>query len=137
MLKKQGEKMERKIAGRNTNNFSSSGKSTERCIKENASGSTNKLLGIEVSEDKRFLLNDGRSLRTIRELQDVLGDMDNSVFQHHVNPERNDFSNWIKDVFNEAPLAAKIAKMENRFNMKDTIEKYISGEKGNKGCSCC
>jgi hypothetical protein len=129
--------MEKRTAARSTSKFSTSGASTERCTKENTSGSTNKLLGIEVSTDKRFFLNDGRSLGTIKELQNALEHMDNSLFQHHVNSERNDFSNWIKDVFNEAPLAVKIAKMENRFNMKETIEKYISEGKGNKGCSCC
>ncbi|MFA5033411.1 MAG: hypothetical protein WC614_10370 [bacterium] len=103
--------------------------------RETATKNTNKSLALEASTGKRFFLNDGRSLGTIMELQNALGNMDNSVFKHHVTTERNDFSNWIKDVFNETTLAGKVAKMENRFNMKETIEKYISEGKGDSSCS--
>ena len=62
----------------------------------------------DVPEGKAFLTLDGRRLRNLLELADALDHMDERVFRHHANGERNDFSNWIRDVMGEQALADSV-----------------------------
>ena len=52
----------------------------------------------EVSSDSYFHLADGRVLKSVPELIETLRDMDEWVFQHHVNSDKNDFVQWIEHI---------------------------------------
>jgi hypothetical protein len=58
-----------------------------------------------VPEDHSFWCNDGRVFRNIRDLSDGLANMSDETFAYHVNDEKNDFSNWLKDVIEDEKLA--------------------------------
>lgn len=86
-----------------------------------------KPVGTTVTEapiEKSFFLNDGRILRTLKDLKDALETMDDSTFYHHVTADRNDFANWVRDVFNQPELADKIAKAETQFAVKRAISLF-------------
>ncbi|MEM2121741.1 MAG: hypothetical protein QXU20_03750 [Candidatus Woesearchaeota archaeon] len=78
----------------------------------------------EIPSEKEFILNDGRRLKNLRELLEALKTMDNNLFNHHVSPERNDFANWIKDVFKKEFLAEKVLNAKTR----EEIIKVLSEE---------
>jgi hypothetical protein len=52
----------------------------------------------EVSPEFYFRLADGREIKSIEELLGVIRNMEEGVFNHHVNAEKNDFMKWIEDV---------------------------------------
>lgn len=68
----------------------------------------------ETEFTKHFNLHDGTRLADINELMHSLNSMEQQVFNHHVTPERNDFSMWINDVFGEHDLAKQIVRCKSR-----------------------
>ena len=62
----------------------------------------------DVDGDKRFFCQDGRVIKNLTELVDGLTDMTEEVFRYHVTSEKNDFSNWIRDVFGDEKLAGEL-----------------------------
>jgi hypothetical protein len=56
-------------------------------------------------EENVFRVSDGRMLRNLEELHMALNEMSDDTFKYHVNEEKNDFHNWVKDIFNDAVLA--------------------------------
>ena len=53
-------------------------------------------------------------LRNMEELSHAFSNMGDEGFTHHVNTERNDFSNWVKDVIKDDKLARDLAKSQNQ-----------------------
>lgn len=78
---------------------------------------TTQVLG-EAPVEHHFALNDGRVLKSVQELADSLEDMATEVFDHHVNPFRNDFANWVEDVFQEKGLAKELRQTRNRIETR-------------------
>ena len=74
-----------------------------------------------VAQENAFFLQNGKVLNSVRELYDEIHKMPESVFFHHVTPERNDFSNWVKDVVGDKTLAGKIAKAGTPIVLKETL----------------
>jgi hypothetical protein len=74
----------------------------------------------------RFYLNNGKVISTLDELAQILPSLSEGIFSYHVNDHKNDFANWISDVFGEKSLAKQImsisreemAKKINAFNGK-------------------
>jgi hypothetical protein len=79
-------------------------------------------LYVEVSPEKYFILCDGRKIKSGKELADILQLINDDMFKYHVTETKNDFSNWINDVFGERDLAKKIHTVRNRLEM--SIELY-------------
>jgi hypothetical protein len=79
-------------------------------------------LYVEVSPDKYFVLCDGRKVKSGKELADILQIITDDMFKYHVTETKNDFSNWINDVFGEPELAKKMRPLRNRLEM--SIEIY-------------
>jgi hypothetical protein len=62
----------------------------------------------DIDGDKRFFCQDGCVIKNMTELIDCLNHMTEEVFRHHVTPEKNDFSNWIRDVLGNEKLANEL-----------------------------
>ncbi len=77
-------------------------------------------------EEKAFLLHDGRKLKTLYELVDELETMSDDAFKEYVNWERNDFANWITDVFEVPDLSAELRRMQSRFDAQRTLLKHFA-----------
>ena len=79
-----------------------------------------KILG-EAPEEHHFVVADGRKLKNVLELADALETMSEEIFRHHANEIKNDFSNWVKDVFYDHSLAEDIARAKNRLEAQIAI----------------
>ena len=72
-----------------------------------------------------FKLIDGSELKNLLELADALEKMSDDVFYYHANEAKNDFSNWIRDVFKQEELANETSKCNNRQNMEIKILRFL------------
>jgi hypothetical protein len=61
-----------------------------------------------VNESEVFKLCDGRILKNLNDLLEALKTMGADIFAHHVIPERNDFSNWVKSCVGDGILADRL-----------------------------
>ncbi len=55
-----------------------------------------------------FVLCTGERIGSVKMLAKKLSAMDNGVYAHHANSERNDFSNWLRTCVKEPGLADKL-----------------------------
>ena len=63
-----------------------------------------------VPEEYVFWCCDGRVFRNMRDLGEALATMAGETFTYHANEQKNDFSNWVRDVIGDKKLAQAIAK---------------------------
>ncbi len=77
----------------------------------------------EVEGGKEFYLKNGRIIRSLEELAREIKELDMETFLEHVNEERNDFENWVRDVIGDVVLAKRLEKVKRQ----TTIGKIISG----------
>jgi hypothetical protein len=76
--------------------------------------------------DKRFFCHDGCISENLQQLADCLSNMSNDSYRHHVTPLKNDFSNWIRDVFGDDKLANDLTGSCNRAEAARTIKARIA-----------
>ncbi len=76
------------------------------------------------SETQIFYLRNGKTLRSIDELSVELTHMDPDTYYHHVTAERNDFSNWINDVFHADEIAKEIRSIHDPFQTRAILERH-------------
>jgi hypothetical protein len=84
-----------------------------------------KNLNEEVKPGLYFNLADGRTIKSVSELVDALKNMEEWVFEHHVSSQRNDFSNWIRDVYQDKKLATAVKKAKKRKTAIKKLEKVL------------
>ena len=65
-------------------------------------------------EGQEFILKNGKPLKNLRELIEMLELIDTETFFHHVNAERNDFANWVRHILKEEKLADELAGAKSR-----------------------
>ena len=68
----------------------------------------------DVPEENVFRCCDGRMFRNMEELKHAFSNMGDEGFSYHANSEKNDFSNWVKDVIKDEKLARDLAKSQNQ-----------------------
>ena len=74
-----------------------------------------------------FKVADGRELQNIIDLVRALEEMGDDAFFHHVSEEKNDFSSWLKDVFELEGLADGI-RSASRPEMREKLYKHLLDE---------
>lgn len=67
-----------------------------------------------VPGDKVFYCVNGEVYNNLRDLKSALERMQDGHFVYHVNPEKNDFGNWIRDVIGDQKLAQDIRGCKTR-----------------------
>lgn len=72
-----------------------------------------------------FRCADGAVLGSVYELENKLCTMGRETFYHHANQFRNDFHNWIKDVFRDYELANELLKAKTPAEAAATIRKHL------------
>ena len=72
-----------------------------------------------------FYVNNGSVLHNLTDLLGELRTMDDFTFQHHVNAEKNDFSNWTRDILKNNALAKKIASSKSIKDIVVALEKEL------------
>lgn len=73
-----------------------------------------------------FVLCNGKPVKNMKELADIMDELEDHVFNHHVRPDHNDFANWIKDIFKDVELAQKLANAKDKGHMQLVIYKHIA-----------
>jgi hypothetical protein len=68
----------------------------------------------DVPGEYAFWCNDGRIIKSMRELKESLEQMGDAIYVYHVNAEKNDFSTWAKDVLIDEKLARDLSRSANR-----------------------
>jgi hypothetical protein len=80
----------------------------------------------DVPDDKRFWCQDGKVIKNLKDLEEALNNMSDETFRHHSGEERNDFSNWIRDVVGDEKLARDLSKAKSRIQASKAIAQRIS-----------
>ncbi|MBN1274808.1 hypothetical protein JXA12_00740 [Candidatus Woesearchaeota archaeon] len=76
--------------------------------------------------DKTFVFVDGKQVKNVKQLADVLEEIEDHVFNHHVSEDKNDFANWLHHVFDEIDLAKKVAGCKEKKHVQLVLYKHIS-----------
>jgi hypothetical protein len=74
---------------------------------------------------KRFFSHDGCISSNLQQLADCLVHMSEESYRHHVTPLKNDFSNWIRDVFGDDKLANDLSGCSNAAEASKFIKDRI------------
>jgi hypothetical protein len=72
-----------------------------------------------------FHLKNGRSLKSLEELYNAFQDMPEDEFNHHINPSKNDFANWIEHVLEDKDLADNLRSKTTKQEITDLIKNEI------------
>lgn len=82
----------------------------------------------DCSSHEAFWTVKGKVLRNIYELIDAISQMDEWEFKYHVNSDhnKNDFADWIRDVFKEDNLSMRLEGVTDRQKYLSIIKKVIS-----------
>ncbi len=81
----------------------------------------------DIPSEKHFVLANGQPVKNVAELAAILDQLEDHVFNHHVNANRNDFHNWVKDVFEDVELARKIAGINDKKHLQLIIYRHMAG----------
>lgn len=80
----------------------------------------------DTKPEKAFYCADGSILKNLRELAQKLKTISPEAYSHHANSYRNDFYNWIKDVYGNEKLAKEVAFAGSSREASAIIEKAIA-----------
>ena len=62
----------------------------------------------------------------MRELGDELKTMSNETYAFHANAEKNDFTNWVRDIIKDEGLAKNLQKSPNQAYATKLVANRIS-----------
>jgi len=79
-----------------------------------------------VNPDNCFWLANGGSLSNLEDLKKSMKSLDDWIFSHHVNKERNDFANWIADCVGDKELARSLKRVKSKKGTLDKVSKRIT-----------
>lgn len=75
-----------------------------------------------------FYVCNGSIIKNKEELLECLKKIEVQEFLHHVNKEKNDFSNWINDILDDKKLAQKIKKLKTRKSIEKAVAESIKND---------
>ena len=83
----------------------------------------------EIDPEHYFSLCTGGLIKDIKELVFALDYLSDEELNNHVNESKNDFSNWVRDVFQENKLAEEISEIQDRKDIQLALLKHIVSKK--------
>lgn len=75
-------------------------------------------------QENAFYVHNGKILHNLDELSAELITIDKETFKYHVNDEKNDFSNWIRDIFHSPELAWELSSTHDLYSTREILEKH-------------
>jgi hypothetical protein len=81
----------------------------------------------DIPHEKYFVLANGKPVKNVAELASILDQIEDHVFHHHVTTDRNDFHNWVRDVFEDVELARKISGVQDKKHLQLVIYRHMAG----------
>ena len=79
-----------------------------------------------VPEEYVFRCCDGGIYRNAQELANALTTMAEETYAYHASKERNDFSNWVRDIMKDDKLARDLTKAQNKMQARKAILERIA-----------
>ena len=89
--------------------------------------------GLNIKPEHYFWLRDGTAIKDLNNLAEAFQKMHDDIFKHHVDDQKNDFSNWIRDVLKDKELAIKIAKARSSKEMHNHIRRNLNKKNKKEG----
>jgi len=80
---------------------------------------------MEIKPENYFFLKDGTVIKSLFELSKALDKMPEDVFRYHVNVQKNDFSNWVRDIIMDKELAEKMRSATGKAQIQKLIGEGI------------
>lgn len=77
------------------------------------------------TKEKSFKLHMGAEIFSLRNLYEAFDIMSDETFEHHVRDSKNDFANWIENVFEDYDLAEHLRKLKTKEAMKKVLGERI------------
>jgi len=100
-------------------------KSSKKKQAKSKKSKSKKLFVKDAKPEYYFLMIDGSTIKNLVELADALHIMSDDVFYYHVTHDRNDFSNWVRDVFSEKVLAEEISRLHNKMEAQVAVLRHL------------
>ncbi len=75
--------------------------------------------------EKSFYVSDGSVYSTLAQLAKGLRKMHPDTYEYHANEQKNDFHNWVKDVFGEQKLAQKLLAAKDKLQSAKVVEAFL------------
>ena len=79
-----------------------------------------------VPEEYVFRCADGRVFQNMNDLEQAFATMTDETFSYHVNKDKNDFANWVKDIIKDDKLAKDLAKSLARTQAVKTVTRRLA-----------
>ena len=79
----------------------------------------------KASEHQAFLLCTGAAIHSVKQLGDELENVDEGVYYYHTQNGRNDFAQWIQDIFGDKALAESVRASHNKEHLRATLYKHL------------
>jgi hypothetical protein len=92
-------------------------------------GPSKKAEKAEIKPENYFVLGNGGVIKSIKELAETLEYLSDDEFRYHVNDSKNDFANWIRDVFGEKDLADRLFATKDKKDTHIIILKFLVSSK--------
>jgi hypothetical protein len=80
----------------------------------------------DVPPDKVFWFHDGRAVKNLDEFAKALLEVSEQTFQHHLAKDKNDFSNWVRDVIGDVTLADQLRKATTQATAAHKVEARLN-----------
>jgi len=80
----------------------------------------------EVPQGEQFWCEDGRVLNNLPELSVALHQMHAETYRHHAGGNRNDFSNWVRDVIGDDKLSRDLLKSTSQAQSAKSVGDRIA-----------
>lgn len=78
-----------------------------------------------ISKDKWFYFTHGKHSSSIHELKEVVEEMKESDYAHHVNKHKSDFADWVEHVFKENELAQQMRATHNKKQLLKVLKDFL------------
>ena len=82
-----------------------------------------------LSPKEYFYLDNGFILKSIEELYHTISLMEKELYNHHVTKDKNDFANWIYNVFEDKELGMNLMNSKSKDEMMKVLKKHIKNAK--------
>ncbi len=83
----------------------------------------------QIEPELALWLSNGTAVTGLKELASALRKMKAADYKEHVNPERNDIAEWVREILNDDQLARKLRQAKGKLQAAKAIEKEINALK--------